>query len=93
VCSGSSVKQLQRGGSATSIGLEAATQVREAMRRQHMLGRLREASDLRGVGAGMEDGGEAAVTSTYRRRQRDGAESRGQGKRRVAMQGGGGLPT
>jgi hypothetical protein len=53
--------------------------------------RLREASDLQGAGAGTEDGGEAAATSTYRRRQRNGVEARGQGKRQVAMRGGGGL--
>ena len=92
VCSGGGAKQLRRGGRAASIGLEAAAQVREATRRPRTLGRLGEASDLRGAGVGAEDGGEATVTSTYRRRRRDGAEARGQGKKQVAMRGGGGLP-
>jgi hypothetical protein len=89
VCSGGSVKPLRRGGRAASISLEAAAQVREATRRLRMLGRLGEASDLRGARAGTEDGGEAVATSTYRRRRRDGAGARGQGKKQV---GGGGLP-
>jgi hypothetical protein len=75
VCSGGGAKQLWRGGGAVSIGLEAAAEVREATRWPRTLGRLAEASDLRGAGAGVEDGGEAMATSTYHRRRRDGEES------------------
>ena len=85
VCSDGGAKQLRRGGRAASIGLEAAAQVREATRRPRTLGR-RPTCEVPVQARRM------VATSTYHRRRHDGAEARGQGKKRVAMRGGGGLP-